>query len=98
MSVVGLNRVAAGATRTTPLRRATSIWVFAVIPGFNFRSGFATLMIVLYVVTFWTTVGCRRTCATLPVSASSMLALTRILVRSAAIANSVGDCRLAATV
>ena len=90
------------------------------MPGLSLRSLFGTSMIVPYVVTFCTTTGCKRICATVPTnssvgyastwnvtlcpgrirptSASSMLAFTCILVRSAAMMKSVGDCRLAATV
>jgi hypothetical protein len=46
ISVVGLKRVAAFGTRSTLLRRAISMLTFAVIPGFNFRSGFGTEMTV----------------------------------------------------
>ncbi len=47
------------------------------MPGFNFKSWFGTSMIVPYVVTFWTTTGCRRICATVPRNSSVGYASTR---------------------
>src|SRR4029453_8426036 len=66
ISFVGRNRMAAFGTRRTSERVAICTRGFAVLPGFRLSSGFGTLMIVPYVVTFWTTTGCSRICATDP--------------------------------
>ena len=68
VSRVGRKRNAAFGTRSTFDRRAISMFTLAVMPGFSFKSGLGTSMTVEYVTTFWTVVGLRRTCSTVPLN------------------------------
>ena len=46
ISAVGRNRIAALATRSTPLRRRISMLTLAVIPGLSFNARLGTVMTV----------------------------------------------------
>jgi hypothetical protein len=62
----GRKRSAAFLIWSTSSLCATIIETFAVIPGFNFKSGLLTPMTVSYVTTFCTVIGAFRTWTTFP--------------------------------